>query len=205
MPSEPRRGGRLPPAPRGWLPIMLVAGIVAVALVVLTRQTSEEMPRSAQCAVAEAGIQVSAADVPDGPVAGYRGAQLTNAAAIVDAGQALGLDTCAQTIGVMTAMGESSLRILDRGDAVGPDSRGLFQQRANGAWGSYADRMDPTTSATNFFLALQEVPDWQALPPTIAAHRTQRNADPYHYERYWDAAVEVVTALAGRPVTGVRP
>jgi hypothetical protein len=102
----------------------------------------------------------------------------------------------------MTAMGESSLRVLDRGDAVGPDSRGLFQQRDNGAWGSYADRMDPATSATNFFRALQGVPDWRSLPPTIAAHRTQRNADPYHYERWWDDAVEVVSALAGRPVLG---
>ena len=154
--------------------------------------------------MAQAGVRIDPAGVPAGPVAGYRGEQLANAAAIVNAGEALGLDTCAQTIGVMTAMGESSLRVLDRGDAVGPDSRGLFQQRANGAWGSYADRMDPTTSAVNFFRALQEVPDWHALPPTLAAHRTQRNADPQHYARYWDAAVEVVTALAGRPVTGVR-
>jgi hypothetical protein len=102
----------------------------------------------------------------------------------------------------MTAMGESSLRVLDRGDAVGPDSRGLFQQRDNGAWGSYADRMDPITSATNFFRALQEVRDWRSLRPTIAAHRTQRNADPEHYERYWEPAVAVVSALAGRPVLG---
>jgi hypothetical protein len=176
-----------------------------VALLALTHGTGRDVPRSAECAVAEDGIRVEPADVPDGVVAGFDGEQLANAAAIVNAGQALGLDTCAQTIGVMTAMGESSLRVLDNGDAVGPDSRGLFQQRGNGAWGSYADRMDPTTSATNFFRALREVPDWHALPPTLAAHRTQRNADPYHYERYWDAAVEVVTAMAGRPVTGVRP
>ncbi|MCZ2828987.1 hypothetical protein O2W14_09100 [Modestobacter sp. VKM Ac-2986] len=153
----------------------------------------------------ETGVVVDPAAVPPGPVAGYGGEQLRNAAAIVNAGAAEGLDTCAQTIGVMTAMGESSLRVLDRGDAVGPDSRGLFQQRDNGAWGSYADRMDPTTSATNFFRALQDVEDWPGLPPTIAAHRTQRNADPQHYARYWPAAVEVVTALAGRPVTGARP
>ncbi|MBM7807491.1 hypothetical protein JOD57_003328 [Geodermatophilus bullaregiensis] len=181
--------------------------MVAVVLAVLgtllvVRQVTAEAPPSAECAAAEAGIRVDPATVPGGPVAGYAGEQLANAAAIVNAGEALGLDTCAQTLGVMTAMGESSLRVLDRGDAVGPDSRGLFQQRANGAWGSYADRMDPTTSATNFFRALQEVPDWRSLPPTIAAHRTQRNADPDHYARYWDAAVEVVGALAGRPVLG---
>jgi hypothetical protein len=46
------------------------------------------------------------------------------------------------------------------------------------------------------------VPDWRSLPPTIAAHRTQRNADPDHYRRWWDDAVEVVGALAGRPVLG---
>ena len=184
------------------MPFTLIVAGVVFALLVLTRQTGEEAPRSAECAVAEAGVRVDPADVPDGPIAGYSSGQLENAAAVINAGQALGLDTCAQTIGVMTAMGESSLRVLDRGDAVGPDSRGLFQQRANGAWGSYADRMDPTTSATNFFLALRQVPDWQTLSPTIAAHRTQRNADPYHYQRWWDAAVEVVGALAGRPVLG---
>jgi hypothetical protein len=182
--------------------VLLAVVLVALGALVLVRQVTAEAPPSAECAAAEPGIRIDPADAPEGPVAGYGGEQLTNAAAIVNAGEALGLDTCAQVIGVMTAMGESSLRVLDRGDAVGPDSRGLFQQRANGAWGSYADRMDPTTSATNFFRALQEVPDWRSLAPTIAAHRTQRNADPYHYERYWDAAVEVVSALAGRPVLG---
>jgi hypothetical protein len=189
---------------RSWFASTLVALSFLGAIFLVVDHGSTEHSRSAECSVAEPGVRVDQADVPGGPVAGYRGEQLVNAAAIVNAGEALGLDTCAQTIGVMTAMGESSLRVLDRGDAVGPDSRGLFQQRANGAWGSYADRMDPVTSATNFFRAMQEVPDWQALPPTIAAHRTQRNTDPYHYERYWDAAVEVVTALVGRPVTAPR-
>ncbi|MFC5382129.1 M23 family metallopeptidase [Aquipuribacter nitratireducens] len=135
--------------------------------------------------------------VPLGGVAGYDGEQLANAAAIVTAGGALGVPARAQLIAVMTAMGESGLRVLDYGDAVGPDSRGLFQQRDNGAWGSYADRMDPLISSTNFYRALLAVDGWESLPPTIAAHRTQRNADPYHYERYWAAAVEVVAALSG--------
>ncbi len=40
--------------------------------------------------VAEAGVRVVAGAVPDGPVAGYGVDQVANAAAIVDAGQALG-------------------------------------------------------------------------------------------------------------------
>lgn len=187
--------------------LVAVAAVVLAVLVVLgtllvTWQTGGEGPPSAECASAGPAVRVDPAALPAGPVAGWGPEQLANAAAIVNAGADLGLDTCAQVIGVMTAMGESSLRVLDRGDAAGPDSRGLFQQRDNGAWGSYADRMDPTTSATNFFRALQEVPGWRSLEPTIAAHRTQRNADPYHYERWWDDAVEVVSALAGRPVLG---
>ncbi len=111
-----------------------------------------------------------------------------------------GVSSRDQAIGVMTAMGESSLKVLDYGDDVGPDSRGLFQQRANGAWGSYEDRMDPFISATNFFKALQGVTDREQLTPTLAAHRTQRNADPNHYTKYWDAATQVVEYLSGAPV-----
>ena len=50
---------------------------------------------------------------------------------------------------MMTAIGESNLVNVNYGDLAGPDSRGLFQQRANGAWGSYADRMNPRIAATN--------------------------------------------------------
>lgn len=121
--------------------------------------------------------------------------QLMNAAFIMNAAKDLDLPLRAQIIGVMTAMGESSLTVLDRGDSVGPDSRGLFQQRDNGAWGSYEDRMDPYISATNFFTALKDVDDWQNLEPTIAAHRVQRNADPNHYATHWNDASDVVEAL----------
>lgn len=132
-------------------------------------------------------------------VGSYRGDQVRNAGLIVKAGQAMTLDPWTITVGVMTAMGESSLVNLDRGDLVGPDSRGLFQQRGNGAWGSYTDRMDPTTAATNFFKALLRVPGYHDLAPTIAAHRTQANADPYHYEKYWPEAVQMVSVLTADP------
>lgn len=152
------------------------------------------------CSPTAAGSPVSSSSV-SGAVAGYSGEQLQNAAEIMNAATALGLGSNAQIIGVMTAMGESSLRVLNNGDAVGPDSRGLFQQRDNGAWGSYEDRMDPTTSAKNFFTALTKVQGWDALTPTIAAHRVQGNADPNHYAQFHDAAVAVVAALSGQDLS----
>lgn len=143
------------------------------------------------------GVQIDPDSVPDTPIAGYDHEQLVNAAYIIQAGKELGLSLRDQTIGVMTAMGESSLRVIDHGDAAGPDSRGLFQQRDNGAWGSYEDRMNPFISATSFFRVLMTIDDRDTLEPTIAAHRVQRNADPYHYTPFWPKAVEVVEALAG--------
>lgn len=145
-------------------------------------------------------VEADVAGLPSGKVAGYGGVQLKNAALIVNAGKSLKLSLYGQQIGVMTAMGESGLQVLDYGDGPGPDSRGLFQQRGNGAWGSYTDRMDPTISATNFFKAMMQVSGWESLTPTEAAHKTQRNADPDHYTKYWDAALKVVDSVSGTKV-----
>lgn len=127
-------------------------------------------------------------------VSGYSSSQLAIAGQIVAAGQSLGLDTWSITVGVMTGIGESSLRNLGYGDAVGPDSRGVFQQRSSG-WGTLEERMDPHKAALSFFKALVKVAGYRSLAPTIAAHRTQRNADPNHYAKYWDDAVEIVAKI----------
>lgn len=123
--------------------------------------------------------------------------QYSNAEAIVAAGRAMGLSLRDRAIGVMTAMGESSLRVVDHGDKAGPDSRGLFQQRDNGAWGTLADRMDPTRSAQSFFRALSGVAGRDGMAPTMVAHKVQRNADPNHYAKYWDDAVAITARIAG--------
>ena len=129
----------------------------------------------------------------------YQGVQLVNAGYVIKAGQALGLDSWTLTVGVMTTMGESGLRVLDHGDAAGPDSRGLWQQRDNGAWGSLADRMDPSISSTNGFTALIAVPGYRDLAPTIAAHRAQGNSNANYYAPFWPDAVAVVAALTRDP------
>ena len=140
-------------------------------------------------------VVVGTITVPAGPVAGYCQDRLVNAALIMDAGSDLGIGTHTQTVGVMTALGESGLRVLDHGDAAGADSRGLFQQRDNGAWGSLADRMDPYVSAQNFFAKLTKVAGWKEMEPTLLAHAVQVNADPEHYAAYWARAESIVAAL----------
>lgn len=178
------------------VPMLALFGVLGIAVI----GDGAEANATIACAGGAPGVQVSTGNLPGSLTAGgitYRAEQLAIAAQVIQAGADLGISARGQTIGVMTAIGESSLTNVDYGDKVGPDSRGVFQQRANGAWGSYEDRMNPYVAATNFYRALLAVPGWETLAPTIAAHRTQRNADPYHYERYWDDAVAIVGALAG--------
>ena len=147
-----------------------------------------------------AAAKLSTSALIDGESVEFTGAQLSNAAHILGAGRDVGLGARDQVIGVMTAIGESTLQVLDHGDTAGPDSRGLFQQRDNGAWGSYSDRMDPRVSAGNFFAALLAVAERDALTPSEAAHRVQGNADPLHYAKYWQAAVGVSETISGQGI-----
>jgi hypothetical protein len=139
-------------------------------------------------------------------VDGWSGDQLANAAAVMNAARALGLPHQAEVVGVMTAMGESSLRNLDHGDgAVNPDgtvadSIGLFQQQH--WWGTTAQRLDPYDASIAFFRALERVPGWLMLRPTIAAHDVQVNADPEYYTKNLVAAERVVRALDRLSVRG---
>lgn len=140
-------------------------------------------------------------------VAPYGDEQWANAATIVTAGRAAGLSDRDQTIGVMTALGESSLRNIDYGDwetsgVTNPDgsrttSIGLFQQQDS--WGTREERLDPYTAAVLFYRAMVDrvpEPERSSLEPTLVAHRTQVNRDPQHYAQYWDRAQQIVAALA---------
>lgn len=129
------------------------------------------------------------------PIGRWNAEQVHNAAIIAEVGKRMQIPERGRAIAIMTAMGESSLTVIDRGDAAGPDSRGLFQQRDS--WGPYADRMNPAKSAALFYRALQKVNGWQDLEPTMAAHRVQRNADPFHYAKFWDDAVQVYAVVSG--------
>lgn len=169
------------------VPVLLVTVLVVVVLAPPPQQTP------GVCGPTGGGATTVSTE---GREIGYWSAeQTTNAAIIMNAAADLGLSERDQIIGVMVAMGESTLQILDHGDGVGPDSRGLFQQRDNGAWGSYEDRMDPYISATNFFRALAQVEDRNVMPLTLAGHRVQRNANPHHYAAYEEDARTLVAEI----------
>lgn len=180
------------------VPVVFIAALFGFLLLLAGGNTSA----AAACG---AGVSAGATDATaagaHAPIDGYKGDQLTNAAHIINAAQALGLDQAAQILGVMTAMGESSLVNINYGDnAINPngtvaDSIGLFQQQSS--WGSVADRMDPTKSATLFYQRLKTISGWQNLEPTIAIHKVQGNADPYHYAPYQSPATGIVKALSG--------
>ncbi|SEO07085.1 M23 family metallopeptidase [Cryobacterium luteum] len=167
---------------------------------------------AATAACTNAAGTVNPDTVPTDPIAGYSGEQLKNAAYIMNAASTLALDRTAQVVGVMTAMGESSLLNVGFGDdlkgVTNPDgtptcSLGLFQQQwCLGSWGTRDEVLDPAHAATAFFDRLVGVADWQSLAPTLAIHKVQGNADPYHYEIFFDAADQIVTALAGDGATG---
>lgn len=179
-----------------WLAGAVLVGIVSLlALSYFIGAGAPPEVKARDCGVSGQGVRVNIANLPK-KVGAFSGEQLENAALIINAGKKQGVNKQGQTIAVMTAIGESTLNNLNKGDAVGPDSRGLFQQRANGAWGSLEDRMDPTSAASSFYKALLKVNGWEKLPPTLAASRVQGNADPYHYQQHWSAAVEVVEKLA---------
>jgi hypothetical protein len=170
----------------GWIATFAVAMAALVAVLVVGAFAGDERASGAADA--------------------YDAEQLCNASTIIEVGSALGLSTRDQTIAVMTAIGESSLRNIPYGDwetsgVRNPDgspttSIGLFQQQDE--WGSREERMDPPTAATLFYRAMTErvpQPERDGLEPTVVAHRTQVNDDPLHYARYWPAAVAVVEKL----------
>jgi hypothetical protein len=116
--------------------------------------------------------------------------QMHNAQVIVAVVKQRGLPQRAAQIALMTAMQESSLTVEDHGDAAGPDSRGLFQQRDS--WGPLSVRLDPAGSTGLFLDRLVTIPAWQQRDPVEVAHDVQRNANAEDY-RKWISFSEALT------------
>ncbi len=105
--------------------------------------------------------------------AGYQldAEQQSNAGVIIGTATGQGLSSRAAVIAIATALQESGLHNVNHGDAAGPDSLGLFQQRAS--WGAAAVRLDPAGASKLFLGALVKVPAWEALPLGVVALAVQ--------------------------------
>ncbi|BDZ61809.1 hypothetical protein Lsed01_00456 [Demequina sediminis] len=120
--------------------------------------------------------------------------QAANAALIAAASARLEMPARAATIGIATALQESSLRNIDHGDR---DSLGLFQQRPSQGWGTVEEILDPYYSTDTFYAALAKVDGWQDMEVTVAAQTVQRSGFPDAYATREASARLWASALRG--------
>ncbi|NRG43082.1 hypothetical protein HRK28_19425 [Rathayibacter sp. VKM Ac-2835] len=193
---------------KGGLGVLAAVMVPVVAVVMLLWVLFFGGSAAAACLPGGGPVNVSAIPA-DAKVGAYGHDQLVNAALIVNAGAAKGLGADGQTLGVQTAIGESSLVNITYGDgAINPDgsvadSIGLFQQQSS--WGTVEQRMNPTTSAGFFYDRLVAVEGWQSMEPSTAINKVQRNADPNHYTKYRADAVGIMTYLNGLGSSATAP
>lgn len=144
--------------------------------------------------------------------------------AIIKEGRRRGITDTGIKIALATALVESGMKMYANPadpasmgmphDAVGydHDSVGLFQQRANGAWGTTADRMDPAKSAGMFYDKLDDA-DYNQGDPGAHAQRVQVSAFPGRYsqrmgeaqgflDRFNSSSGAKITAMADGGILG---
>ncbi|WP_030573060.1 hypothetical protein [Streptomyces aureocirculatus] len=133
----------------------------------------------------------------DGDGASYElsAEQAENAATVAAVGTRRGMPERAVTIALATALQESGLHNIRRGDR---DSLGLFQQRPSQGWGSERQIMDPVYASGLFYARLQRIPGYSRLPLTVAAQRVQRSGFPQAYAKHEPDATLLAAALTGR-------
>lgn len=129
---------------------------------------------------------------PAAGVAGYRPDQMTNATIIVALGKQMNIPEQGWVVAIAAAMTESGLRNLDHGDR---DSLGLFQQRPSQGWGTPAQIMNPTYSATQFYRHLLALRGWQQMSVNDAAQAVERSGFPHSYTPHEQAARDVLGAV----------
>jgi murein DD-endopeptidase MepM/ murein hydrolase activator NlpD len=173
------------------LPIAMVLGFSALGTAVATTSsTSYAQTADDSCSAdTQSNIAVAAATGGDSTAAGdgFSWAQLNdqqkqNATYMAKAVADRNLPNQALVIALSTAMQESGLIVVMHGDAAGPDSIGLFQQRDS--WGTQAQRTDPYQSTGLFLDRLVKVPNWQTIPVTVAAQAVQISALPDAYAKH---------------------
>lgn len=123
--------------------------------------------------------------------------QIDNARTVIAVGKGSELSVQAQTIAVMTALQESSLRNLAGGDK---DSAGLFQQRHSYGWGTWEQITDRIYASKSFYginadcanPGLQQIDGWTTMDAGTAAQAVQGSGYPDAYDKWETLAAELV-------------
>lgn len=151
--------------------------------------------------------------------------QLTRAATIIAVGNQQQIPARGQLVAIMTALTESSLRVLSNtsayphsadipndGDGSDHDSVGMFQQRPAAGWGTVENLMDPVWSSRAFYggpngpnhgspRGLLDIHGWQSMDPGAAAQAVQVSAYPDRYAVNQPIAESVLSTLSGVSLT----
>lgn len=91
-----------------------------------------------------------------------------------------------------------SLRFPNDGLGYDHDSTGIFQQRANGAWGTVRDRMTPHLAAGMFYKQLAKG-NYNEGDPGAHAQRVQVSAFPARYNQKMKQAGDILKRYGGVP------
>ncbi|WP_433498515.1 C40 family peptidase [Sphaerimonospora sp. CA-214678] len=174
--------------------IVVIAGLSGGAKYALTAADATKL-RSAICAYA-----TSPGAVRKAPAArfGLSAEQMANAREIVNVAAELRLPKRAAEIALATAIQESSLTNLTRGDS----SYGLFQQQPSQGWGTKRQVTDPSHAARSFYSRLIEIPGRASMPLTKAAALVQRPREDLRdaYAKHEPLAKALVALLwRGKP------
>lgn len=194
------------PGARAGCRILLVIGMVAAAgtaaaataLIVMIASITTLNSEVAVTAAADACLAPASAQ---SPYSTWGAEQTTNAATILEVGQADRVPAYGQEIALATAMQESSLQNLDHGDR---DSLGLFQQRPSQGWGTPAQIMDPVYAATQFYQHLLKVRGWQSMTLAQAAQAVQASGHPQAYARWQADAAALISRLSAKAAAALQ-
>ncbi|MBT0774173.1 C40 family peptidase [Kineosporia sp. J2-2] len=185
--------------------VMIVLGVVAVSVLMRAALDAAAFPARLPYEAAQGLLETCTGGPDDEPdstemtrlLEAFDEQQRQYAAVIVRTGQDLKVPMRGWVIAVATAVQESGLRNLAHGDQAGPDSRGLFQQRA--AWGPATARSDPHQATTMFYTGgragqpgLLDVTGWQGMSVTHAAQAVQHSARPGAYAEHEKQALALV-------------
>lgn len=167
------------------VPVVLIAVLVGIALVALSRERPTAVFRPPQQCVARSGDHTTMISID----------QAWWTAIIVGTSVRRGMPPRAASIAMATVYQETDIRNLDGGDR---DSVGLFQQRPSQGWGTVEEIMDPYYSTKQFYDALEKVDGWQNGDINDVAQAVQRSGFPEAYRDHETDGRALATTLTGQ-------